>query len=421
MQTWGSEGDIRPFLALAGGLASSGHDVRLVLTELDDREYQRYASQLGFKLEMVGSPVLSSTSEMTAAGEAILEMSNAFQQGRFIAEELFEPGVPAMFAAARDLARWSDVMVRHYFHYPAAVAAQLEQIPDISVSYSPDAIPSADQPPGDLRNFGALTNRMLWWLAQWALDRTFLPPANRLREREGLDPVARTVDSWYSERLNLLAVSPSLRPASVDWAARHRVTGFFNVEDGARFDPVPAPVQAFLNEGRPPIFVGFGSLTPKDRQHREETLNIVRNAIGQADCRAIVQGLAEPGQENNTLMHVARVPHAAVFGRCAGVVHHAGAGTTQTALAAGVPSICIPHLADQFYWSRRLYELGVAARPLRRTRFTASRLAGRIATTLQAEQMREAAARLGARLSKERGVETAVRLIEQSLEDRPLR
>lgn len=39
LQTWGSYGDIRPFLALEEGLQSSGHDVTLVITCIDDASY----------------------------------------------------------------------------------------------------------------------------------------------------------------------------------------------------------------------------------------------------------------------------------------------------------------------------------------------------------------------------------------------
>jgi hypothetical protein len=39
LQTWGSDGDIRPFLALAGGLRARGHEVSLVVTSVDNKDY----------------------------------------------------------------------------------------------------------------------------------------------------------------------------------------------------------------------------------------------------------------------------------------------------------------------------------------------------------------------------------------------
>ncbi len=419
LQTWGSEGDVRPFLALAAALSRRGHGVRLVITEIDDRDYARYADTLGVDIEMVASPVLASEVEIMRVGDTLLAMGSAYRQGRYIAERLFEPGVPEMFTAARDLAGWSDVIVRHYFHHPCGAAADLAGVPQASLSFSPDAIASADQPPGDLPDLGSLSNRFLWKLARRELDRTFLPPINRLREQSGLAPLPNTMRGWYSPRLNVVAVSPFIRPPSADWAPAHRVSGFLNLPESQRFDPLPETVDAFLEAGEAPVFVGFGSLTPRDSAHVRETLDVIENAVSRAGCRAIVQGLAEPATGTSSLLHVGRVPHAKLFPRCAAIVHHAGAGTTQTATLSGVPSVCVPHLADQFYWSRRLYKLGTAVKPLKRKRLTARRLAGRLADVLGSEERRERAQSLAARMSGECGDERAADLIESLAESRP--
>jgi hypothetical protein len=39
IQTWGSNGDIRPLLALADGLQQAGHAVTLVVSSIDNRSY----------------------------------------------------------------------------------------------------------------------------------------------------------------------------------------------------------------------------------------------------------------------------------------------------------------------------------------------------------------------------------------------
>ena len=38
IQAWGSDGDIRPLLALGGALVSAGHDVRMVASSADDTD-----------------------------------------------------------------------------------------------------------------------------------------------------------------------------------------------------------------------------------------------------------------------------------------------------------------------------------------------------------------------------------------------
>ena len=48
MQAWGSEGDIRPMVALGHGLVQRGHEVELVYTDIADRHYDAVAAALGF-------------------------------------------------------------------------------------------------------------------------------------------------------------------------------------------------------------------------------------------------------------------------------------------------------------------------------------------------------------------------------------
>jgi hypothetical protein len=45
--------------------------------------------------------------------------------------------------------------------------------------------------------------------------------------------------------------------------------------------------------------------------------------------------------------------------RMAAVIHHCGSGTLAACLQAGVPNMALPLKMDQFYWGRRIHELGV--------------------------------------------------------------
>lgn len=54
IQTWGSDGDIRPFLALAGGLRAKGHDVSLAVNSVDNKDYSSYAGEMDFALSHIG-------------------------------------------------------------------------------------------------------------------------------------------------------------------------------------------------------------------------------------------------------------------------------------------------------------------------------------------------------------------------------
>jgi MGT family glycosyltransferase len=65
---------------------------------------------------------------------------------------------------------------------------------------------------------------------------------------------------------------------------------------------------------------------------------------------------AVPAPDNVTVREY--VPHEAVLPHMAAVVTHAGMSTVATALAAGVPMVCVPQGRDQPLNAARVQELG---------------------------------------------------------------
>ncbi len=53
IQTWGSNGDIRPMLALADGLQQAGHRITLVASSIDNHRYHDICAQLGIAYRQV--------------------------------------------------------------------------------------------------------------------------------------------------------------------------------------------------------------------------------------------------------------------------------------------------------------------------------------------------------------------------------
>ena len=114
---------------------------------------------------------------------------------------------------------------------------------------------------------------------------------------------------------------------------------------------------------------------------------------------------------------VGNLPHERVFPRVAAVLHHGGAGTTQTAARAGVPQIVVPHGADQFYWAHRIQVLGLGGAPLPKTRLNRARLESTL-RKVQAECAGSGTTPAGSANSSGRidGVANAVRFLEEQQE-----
>ena len=92
IQTWGSEGDIRPFLALGHALSARGHRVELLYTEIGHRRYEAVARTLGFSARAIASPVVANDAELYEIGLKVIHARDQLQQGLLISRQLLEPG-----------------------------------------------------------------------------------------------------------------------------------------------------------------------------------------------------------------------------------------------------------------------------------------------------------------------------------------
>jgi hypothetical protein len=54
LQTFGSEGDINPFLVLAGSLSEAGFNCTLNITPHDDSDYKEYEQNLNITINRIG-------------------------------------------------------------------------------------------------------------------------------------------------------------------------------------------------------------------------------------------------------------------------------------------------------------------------------------------------------------------------------
>ncbi|HET7581660.1 MAG TPA: glycosyltransferase, partial [Candidatus Limnocylindria bacterium] len=175
-------------------------------------------------------------------------------------------------------------------------------------------------------------------------------------------------------------------------------------------EALPGEVEAFLEAGDPPVVVTFGSMAAPGPV---ALVTAVVNGIRHAGHRAIVQDGSKGSEASEGVLRIGGVDHRALFPRAAAIVHHGGAGTTHAAVAAGRPSVVVPHVGDQPFWADRLHRLGVAPAPVKITQLTAEAVAGRIGQATTAS-IRAAATDLGARVAGERGVQIAVDLLEQA-------
>jgi sterol 3beta-glucosyltransferase len=217
-------------------------------------------------------------------------------------------------------------------------------------------------------------------------------------------------------------------PLPEDWPASSEIGGYWFLDEETQHlskgsepferSPLFERLCAFLSNGPPPVYIGFGSATTSDPHAAAQ---LIFDAVKMAGARAVLArgwSLSHDIYPPDDVCVVDSVPHSWLFSRVAGVVHHGGAGTTAAGLRAGKPTFIVPHFAEQPFWGRRVHELGVGVKPVHRSKLTAQKLAAGLTQLLQDEGMHQHAAELGKRIAAEDGLGNAVRWIEAQLRNK---
>jgi sterol 3beta-glucosyltransferase len=206
--------------------------------------------------------------------------------------------------------------------------------------------------------------------------------------------------------------SAHVLPRPADWPDFCHVTGYWFLDTKAAFQP-PAKLEAFLQAGPPPVYIGFGSMRASDER---SLTKLVVNALERCGQRGILlTGWGAIANEPlpETIFAIDAVPHDWLFPQVTAVMHHGGSGTTGAGLRAGRPSLIVPFIGDQSFWGRQIFERGLGPQPIEHNHLREEALAEAITTMVTDHAMRQRAATVGELIRAEDGVGNVVRLFEQ--------
>jgi vancomycin aglycone glucosyltransferase len=347
LSTYGSRGDVEPLVALAVQLRALGAQVRVCAPP--DEEFAELLAGVGVPLV----PVWQSARALTTAAPPPSSLPQR-------AAEVIAAQLDAVTAAAEGC----DALVATGMMPAAAGALSVAEklgIRSVSVTFQQLTLPSPHHPPlaypGRPFPPEVTDNRVLWDLDAQSINVLFGEALNTNRASIGLPPVDNVRDYVYGDQ-PWLATDPTLdpwiEPADLDVVQ----TGAWILPD---VRPLPDDLEAFLDAGAPPVFVGFGSMP---MLASADVAQVAIEAIRAQDRRAVVRrGWADLAlvDGRDDCFVVGEVNLQALFARVAAVVHHGGAGTTTTATRAGAPQVVVPQVADQPYWAGRVADLGIGA------------------------------------------------------------
>jgi sterol 3beta-glucosyltransferase len=407
--TYGSRGDVQPFLPLSLELMSNGHTVKLAAPSRFNELVEGYGIQF---FPLPGEPEDLSR-RLNDAGNNFVKMV------REMMNHAIEIGVD-MLRQTEDACADADLIIHTLSHVVGAhTLAREKNIPDIHIQTFPMFTSTGDYPNvtmPDLKVRGLnrfthlISQKITWWTSKFGFEQ--------VRRRFGL-PKRRLYFPFQDDPLRpptpiLCAWSPSVLPPSSEWQDNVHVTGYYFFEPDESYQP-SVKLQNFLDAGKPPVCISFGSMVNRAADRIDK---VVREALKNTNNRGIILSgwSAVKDQTSRDLMYLDAVPHDWLLPQCKMIVHHGGAGTTSAGLRAGIPNVVVPFTADQPFWGRRVHAIGAGPRPIPVKKLSPDRLTSAI-TEAEDDIMRRQSKTLGRRIRNEHGVQQAIKLIERHVLD----
>jgi sterol 3beta-glucosyltransferase len=416
--TAGTRGDVAPYTGLGAHLRSAGFRVTIATHEPFAQlvrdgglcfrpipgDLRRTLASTAFRQwQRPGRSVLEPVRQVRRMAAVMRETADAMREiGRGVADAIRDD---------TDIVLLSNTMAPLGYH----IAEELH-LPSMGVYLLP-LEPTSEFPPAlaGYPSLGGWGNRATARFAQRMTDRVYVGAVREQRSRLGLSPTSlpelrrrQRKQQWPV----LHGYSPAVAARPKDWRAGLDVVGFWWPEPPARWQP-PSDLVEFLDAGPPPVFVGFGSMSPADA---EQLGDLAVKALVRAGCRGVIQsgwaGLTAHGAD---IIGIGDQPYDWLFPRMRALVHHAGPGTAAAGIRAGVPTVPVPVMVDQFFWASRLAALGVATPPIPLKRLTTDRLAGDIRAAVSEPAYRSRAQALSDRLRTEDGAGAVVAAVQKLL------
>lgn len=394
----GSRGDIQPYAVLGSGLKSAGHQVRFITFE----SFASLIAELSLDFHSIPGDAQAVVADGGANMLGLVRSFTGLAKG--YARSLSDPHLGE-----------TDLIINQL---PGSLygfdLAEKYNLPMMLASVIPlartNTTPLMGFPPLPLPGYNRMTysvgEKVLWQMFrsvinEWRTQTLKLPPL----------PAKGYFDQLGTRKFPILnGFSEHVMPRPADWNEHIHITGYWFAEE-KHWDP-PKDLLNFLAAGRPPVFIGFGSMPVKNPRR---TTEIILEALKRSGQRGILHsgwgGLGDISMPEN-VFKIEYAPYDWLFPRMSMIFHHGGSGTTAYALRSGVPSCVIPFVFDQFYWGKRSADLGVSPQPIPFIKLTVEKLNQAIRAGTCASEIQQSATNLGKKIRVENGVRAAVNLIE---------
>jgi rhamnosyltransferase subunit B len=428
LPTFGSLGDINPFIAIALELKSRGHRP-IVATMAMHRE----------RIEDEGlefAPIPPHPESREAWLEVVQKLHNTKEGNTNLFREVLMPCLRQSYEELLPLVEQADLVVSHPLVQASSICCEKVNRPWMAAVVSPvmlwsihdSMIPVGFKGAEKLRTHPGF-QRLLKFLTARSL-RHKLREVQALRSELGLhSKLAWPINHTASASAVLMLFSPEIAAPQPDWPANSVQTGFCVYDRknvGSASDDSPTElmpeIRDFLSHGEPPLVFTLGSQSVfKATDYYTATVEATRKLnqraillIGNPDNRP-----ASLSQNDSQIAAFPYAPYSELFPHAKAIVHPGGIGTIGQALSAGVPSLIIPQIHDQFDNAWRAQRRGYA-RIMMHGDLNHQQLTQQLEALLNDPQYTQNAKAASERMQQENGVAIAADAIENILNQKAL-
>jgi len=410
--TYGTRGDVQPYIALALGLMDKGHQVAIAAPE----NFAAFVEGFGITFH----PLYGNAEEgmNSAEGQSVLRSENTIKLMKYFFKVLFDIKVPLRKSYLEGFDK-VDFIIANAATLQITCGIAEKQNKKLAVTYfMPPVVTTAEFP---LADFDFLDfswyNKLTYKLAYIFYWKFLKEETNEFRQELGL-PVLRESLVDYLDRqkpLDIYCLSQALIPQPKDWSENHKITGFLSVPKQYRenhpFDKIPAALNDWLAAGEKPIYMGFGSNGIGNTEKFIAILNDILTKTNERILFCTCWGMFENLPVNKNLFVAKYVNHEVVLPKCKVGIFHGGAGTLAAMLRNNLPVIIISFYTDQPTWGKIIerMKLGVHI-PVKK--LNSDKLLSAL-TYVQTEEVKRNVTKIGQQIINENGLENAINEIEK--------
>jgi rhamnosyltransferase subunit B len=415
LNTFGSLGDLNPYLGIALRLKSMGH-APVIATA---RVYREYVEGAGIGFHPVRPDVSIDDRE------TIRRVMNPKGGMEFLLRGVLLSRLRDSYLDLEEALRGASLLITHPLSFAGHVAAEKLRLPWVSTVLAPISFLSAYDPPilpdfsflQNLRVLGPSVNRWIYARLPKLYTRKWVDPVQSLREKLGL-PAGRNplFEGQHSPGLILALFSRVFAAPQKDWPVHTVVTGFVTYDRDVHGEGIEAELDRFLDAGPPPIVFTLGSSAVFEAGNFYRESAKAASALGKRAVLLVGKDLGQdiPYPLPEGVAAFPYAPYSEVFPRCAALVHSGGIGTVAQAMHAGKPSLAVSYGFDQPDNAARLGRLGMG-KVVPAKKYTADFAASLLQELLGNPAYAYRASSVGNRVRAEDGAGSACLAIERFL------